>query len=243
MNPLGISSEPTISSRTVGSHRDAPLVELAGVARSWGRGARSRPVLRDIDLEIAAGTAVCVTGRNGAGKTTLLRIITGILAPDRGIVAVEGIDSNAPWRDYHRRIGFLSAGDRGLYARVTVRGHLDHWVAMALVPRRERGQRVDDALAAFDLADLAKRRADRLSQGQRQRLRLALAVVHRPKVLLLDEPSNSLDADGQAILAAAVRDVLRGGGAVLCCAPAGENRLDEFDRVAIIEDGTLRSLA
>jgi ABC-2 type transport system ATP-binding protein len=127
-----------------------------------------------------------------------------------------------------------------LYARVSVQGHLEHWTALALVPRRERKQLVAEALRRFDLGELAGRRVDRLSQGQRQRLRLALAVVHRPKVLLLDEPRNSLDADGQEMLVAAMRDLLRGGGAVLCCAPAGDDQLDQFDRVVIIEDGTLR---
>jgi len=197
-------------------------------------------VLRDVDLDLPGGTATCITGRNGAGKTTLLRIATGILAPDRGIVTIDGISAPGRWREYHRRIGFLSAGDRGLYARVTVKGHLEHWSALALIPRGQRKQLVAEAVDRFGLTQLTGRRADRLSQGQRQRLRLALALVHRPKVLLLDEPRNSLDADGQEMLSAAMTDVLRRGGAVLCCAPAGDEKLDGFDRVAVIEDGMLR---
>ncbi len=236
-----IATEPLYDTSPVASLAESsPLVELVGVCRSWGRGTTRREVLRDLDLEMVPGTATSVTGRNGVGKTTLLRIMTGILAPDGGIVMVDGIRPTESWREYHRRIGFLSAGDRGLYARVTVRGHLEHWTAFALVPRRERSHRVDEALAAFDLKDLANRRAERLSQGQRQRLRLALAVVHRPKVLLLDEPRNSLDAEGQSLLSAAVRGLLRRGGAVLCCAPAGEEHLDSCDRHVVIEDGTLR---
>jgi ABC-2 type transport system ATP-binding protein len=217
-----------------------PLVSMTGVWRYWGRGKSRWAVLRDIDLQVPGGTATCVTGRNGVGKTTLLRIVTGILAPDHGIVMVDGIRAPGSWREYHRRVGFVSAGDRGLYARVTVKGHLEHWTALAHVPRGQRKPLVAEALARFDLSELAGRRVDRLSQGQRQRLRLALALVHRPKVLLLDEPRNSLDGDGQDILAGAVSDLLRAGGAVLCCAPAGDDHLDGFDRVAVIEDGTLR---
>ncbi len=240
MSLAAIATEPVLGSSPATSLADTPLVELVGVHRSWGRGKARREVLRDVDLEITPGTATSVTGRNGVGKTTLLRIITGILAPDSGIVMVDGIRATDSWREYHRRIGFLSAGDRGLYARVTVQGHLEHWCAFALVPRRERNQRVEEALKAFELTDLAKRRAERLSQGQRQRLRLALTVVHRPDVLLLDEPRNSLDSEGQALLARAVRDVLRRGGAVVCCSPAGEEQLEDCDRRAVIEDGTLR---
>jgi ABC-2 type transport system ATP-binding protein len=240
MNLAAIAIEAELGSSPAASPAVRPLVELVGVYRSWGRGKARREVLRDVDLEITPGTATSVSGRNGVGKTTLLRIITGILAPDSGIVMVDGIRPTDSWREYHRRIGFLSAGDRGLYARVTVQGHLEHWSAFALVPRRERNQRVEEALTAFELTDLAKRRADRLSQGQRQRLRLALTVVHRPDVLLLDEPRNSLDSEGQALLASVVRDVLRRGGAVVCCSPAGEDQLEDCDRRAVIEDGTLR---
>jgi ABC-type multidrug transport system ATPase subunit len=241
MNLPAIAAQPLLGSSPVASPgQSPPLVELIGVWRSWGRGRTRHEVLRGLDLEIAGGTATSVNGRNGAGKTTLLRIITGILAPDRGVVLVDGIRPEDNWREYHRGIGFLSAGDRGLYARVTVQGHLEHWTALALVPRRERKQRVQDALASFDLNALANRRADRLSQGQRQRLRLALTVVHRPKLLLLDEPRNSLDADGRALLAGTVRDVLRRGGAALCCSPAGEDQLHDCDRQAVIEDGMLR---
>jgi ABC-type multidrug transport system ATPase subunit len=239
MSPSAIATELALGSRPAASSTDTPLVELMGLWRSWGRGKARRDVLRGVDLRIAPGTATSLTGRNGAGKTTLLRIITGILAPDRGDVAIEGVRPTDNWREYHRRIGFLSAGDRGLYARVTVRGHLDHWTSLALVPRGERRQRVEETLESFDLAELAKRRAERLSQGQRQRLRLALTVVHRPKVLLLDEPRNSLDAEGRALLAAAVSDVLRRGGAVLCCSPAGEDHLEDCDRRAVIDDGLL----
>lgn len=217
-----------------------PLVSFHDISRYWGRGKNRWAVLRDVDLDVAPGTAICVSGRNGAGKTTLLRIATGILAPDTGGVAIEGITSADSWREYHRRIGFLSAGDRGLYARVTVHGHLRFWSALAFVPRRQRGQLIDDALAGFGLADLANRRAERLSQGQRQRLRLALTVAHRPKVLLLDEPMNSLDRDGIEMLTVAVNDVLSRGGCAIWCAPLGEEQPLSFDRTLLIQDGTMR---
>lgn len=239
MNPATVATEPLPGWSPVAPATGTSLVELSGIWRSWGRGRRRRDVLRGIDLQIAGGTAICITGRNGVGKTTLLRIVTGILAPDRGSVTVDGISPGASWREYHQRIGFLSAGDRGLYARVTVQDHLKYGTALALVARRERRQRVEEAITAFDLADLVGRRVDRLSQGQRQRLRLALAVVHRPDVLLLDEPRNSLDAEGQEMLASAMQAVLRRGGAVLCCAPAGDEQLDGFDRVGVIDHGSL----
>jgi ABC-type multidrug transport system ATPase subunit len=216
------------------------LVRFDGIWRHWGRGKGRWAVLRGVDLDVPAGTVTGIGGRNGAGKTTLLRIATAILAPDAGTVIVDGIPSDAGWREYHRRIGFLSAGDRGLYARFSVRGHLDYCARIAFVTRSQRPQAVDAAMVRFGLTELANRRADRLSQGQRQRLRLALTLVHQPRVLLLDEPRNSLDEEGLAMLSAAIDEVLARDGAVIWCSPAGEAQPVGFDRRFVIEDGLLR---
>jgi heme ABC exporter ATP-binding subunit CcmA len=218
---------------------DEVLVRFDRVWRSWNRGKNRRVVLREVNLHVAPGCAVNVSGANGAGKTTLLRIATGILAPDQGTVTIDGIRSDQNWREYHRRIGFLSAGDRGLYARVSVRRHLDYWAAVAFVPRSARAAAVGEVLARFDLEALADRRADRLSQGQRQRLRLALTVVHDPKVVLLDEPTNSLDERGVETLRMAVQDMLARGGSVIWCSPLGEEPPVVFDSAFVLEHGTL----
>lgn len=227
-------------SAVAGSASSDALVSFRRVSRHFGRGNSRRAVLRGVDLEIRPGAAVCISGGNGAGKTTLLRLATGILAPDSGQITIDAIATDQRWRELHRRIGFLSAGDRGLYARLSVRGHLSFWTALAFVPRRERKQLVEEALVRFGLCDLAKRRADRLSLGQRQRLRLALTMVHRPKVLLLDEPRSSLDADGLQILCSSVGDVLDRGGSVLWCAPLGEQQPVSFQRTVLLMDGELR---
>ncbi|HYZ82233.1 MAG TPA: ABC transporter ATP-binding protein [Solirubrobacteraceae bacterium] len=219
---------------------DAAVVSFDGIWRHWGRGRKRWAVLRGIDLAVAPGTVTGIGGKNGAGKTTLLRIATAILSPDAGTVTVDGLPSEGNWREYHRRIGFLSAGDRGLYPRFSVRGHLEYGARIALIPRADRRQAVEEGLVRFGLTELATRRADRLSQGQRQRLRLALTVVHRPKVLLLDEPRNSLDDEGLAMLSAAIDEVLARDGAVIWCSPAGEDQPVGFDRRFVIEDGMLR---
>jgi ABC-2 type transport system ATP-binding protein len=237
------SPEPERGSAPHSGLRSVPaseaVVSFQGVCRHFGRGKSRRIVLRDLDLGIAPGTAVSITGGNGAGKTTLLRLATGILAPNQGQVTIDGMRTSQHWREVHRRIGFLSAGDRGLYARLSVRGHLAFWTALAFLPRDERKQTVENALVRFGLPELAERRVDRLSLGQRQRLRLALAVVHRPRVLLLDEPRTSLDADGLDVLCSSVHDVLGRGGAVVWCSPIGEEQPLTFDRTLLLADGQL----
>jgi ABC-2 type transport system ATP-binding protein len=215
-------------------------MRLDQVTRHFGRGARKRVVLQDVSLVVEPGTVVHVGGNNGAGKTTLLRVMAGILKPNAGAVSIGELSAERGWREFHRRIGFLSAGDRGLYARLTVRAHLEYWSALAFVPREQRSSYVEQALTAFGLAELSDRRAERLSQGQRQRLRLALALVHRPQILLLDEPRNSLDSDGLGLLADEVRASADGGASVVWCSPPGEDQPVVFDRRHLLEDGHVR---
>ena len=191
------------------------LVALKGVRKSWG----DQKVLDGIDLEIPAGAVVSVAGANGSGKTTLLRIATGMIIPDQGSTSFRGVDIERDLAAYQREIGFLSAGDRGLYARLTVRQNLDLWGGLAGLPRRERRRRIDRMLSQFEIVELADRRVDRLSMGQRQRVRLALTFMHHPVIVILDEPRTSLDEAGVSLLNDALARLVGQGGAVLLASP------------------------
>jgi len=196
-----------------------PRLLVDAVSKRWRR--RDAPLLDGVDLELEAGMLAYVIGRNGAGKTTLLRILAGLIAPDRGTVAVDGLRPGGAKREYQRRIGFLAAGSTALYARLTVRQHLDYWSRLALLPAADRRPKIEAALDRFQLRDLASRRADRISMGERQRLRLALAFLHDPVLLLLDEPWTSLDGDGGAVLNRALLDFAAAGGSAVICVPLG----------------------
>lgn len=218
-------------------HRQPLPLSLRGVSKAWDKG--RVPVLHDVDLDLDIGDRVRIAGRNGVGKTTLMRIAAGLIDPDRGRVEaseVSPIDSPAR---YQRLVSFLPAGDRGLYARLSVRRHLDFCARIALVPRRQVAARVEEAIEAFDLRELADRRVDRMSMGQRQRLRIAMTFLPRPDVALLDEPLTSLDGEGAEILYAAIERLLDVGGAVLWCSPAGERMDYEFDRTYMLDQGRL----
>lgn len=178
-------------------------------------------MLDRVDLEVPPATVALVVGRNGSGKTTLLRIAAGMIACDSGSVSLDGLLPRRDRRSYHRRVGLLSAGSTGLYARLTVAQHLDYWARLALVPAAERRRRVAEALTRFELAHIADRRTERTSMGQRQRLRLALALVHGPSLLLLDEPWNSLDAEGIELVDRTIAEFTESGGSALVCIPTG----------------------
>ncbi|HZV74505.1 MAG TPA: ABC transporter ATP-binding protein [Conexibacter sp.] len=197
-----------------------PALELCGVRKRWPKA--KEPVLAGIELELAPGAVAWIAGSNGAGKTTLLRIVAGLLAPDGGTVRLDGMAPDRERAAYQRAIGLISAGDRGLHARLTVRQDLGYWAGLAMLGRAAGRAAVERAIEAFDLGGLAGHRVDRLSMGQRQRVRIAMAFMHEPRLLLLDEPTTSLDEEGRACLHAAVAERVAAGCAVLWCSPTGE---------------------
>lgn len=211
---------------------------LQGISKRW-RGSDA-PVLAGIDLTIDAGTAVHIGGPNGSGKTTLLRVAAGIIRPEEGRVRLGSLDVETDRAAFHRQIGFLSAASTGLYARLTVRDHVRLWSRLGFVRRSRRAASCERVVDAFDLRPLERRRVDRLSMGQRQRVRLAGAFVHDPRVVLLDEPGNSLDEHGLELLAVEVHRLCREGGAAVWCSPvAGHRDTPQFDRWLTLSTGRL----
>jgi heme ABC exporter ATP-binding subunit CcmA len=213
-----------------------PALELTDVHRSFG----PKQILRGASLTLAVGTRGFLGGHNGAGKTTLLRVVAGVLAADSGTVLLDGLD---PIRDrgaYQQRLGYLPAGNGGLYARLTVRQNLEFWASLALLPKNESRLAVDRAIENFGLADLAKNRCDRISMGQRQRVRLAVTFIHRPKLVLLDEPHTSLDDPALQLLTTALDEHHAAGGTSLWCAPASSQASIESEMSWIVDEGLVR---
>lgn len=217
---------------------DGPLLQVGGVTKQWP--GQSAPTLDELELEVASGQVVGILGANGAGKTTLLRILAGIIEPDGGVVVMlKHLSPERGRREYQRHIGLLPAGDRGLYARMTVSSHLDLWARLSLLSPKRRRQSVERALDVFGLHQLASQRVDRLSMGQRQRLRAALAFLHEPALVLLDEPANSLDGEGVGLLREALASQLDGGGACIWVGPDGIASGLRADRLLALRAGRL----
>jgi ABC-2 type transport system ATP-binding protein len=218
-----------------------PVLEIKDLYHRW-KGPKP-PVLDEVSLTLRAGEVTWIGGRNGVGKTTLLRLAAGILLPQRGSVHIGGLSSDSRGGVYQRQIGFLSAGDRSLQARMRVTQQLDYWARLAYVPRERRRELVDRSLEQFGLEEFAERRVDRMSMGQRQRIRLAMAFLHEPKVVLLDEPRNSLDDDGYALLNKQSELAAERGATILWCSPRGEDRVIDCDASYSLIDGHLEPAA
>lgn len=214
-----------------------PAFALHGITKRWRPG--QPPVLDDVSVTLPPGTIAWIGGRNGVGKTTLLRIAAGLIWAEDGRAEVRGLTVHEDRARYQRLVSFLPAGDRGLYARLTVQHHLDFWARIAMVPRERLRSSVQETIDTFQLRELAARRVDRMSMGQRQRLRIAMTFLPRPEVVLLDEPLTSLDEDGLELLLNAAVEVRARGGAVLWCSPNEERLQSTFDSGWTLERGRL----
>jgi heme ABC exporter ATP-binding subunit CcmA len=157
-------------------------------------------VLDSVDIAVDGGEHLAVLGENGAGKTTLLRIIATAARPTSGSLEIFGLDAMVERRRLRARIGFVAHAP-GLYPALSAAENLQFFCTLHGVDRA----RVAEVLDLVGLAEVARRPAGKLSRGAQQRLAIARAVLHDPRLLVLDEPDASLDSDGADLLARVMR--------------------------------------
>jgi ABC-type Fe3+/spermidine/putrescine transport system ATPase subunit len=171
-----------------------PFVRLRRLTKRRG----DRTVVSDVSLEVAEGEFLALLGPSGCGKTTTLRLIAGLETPDDGEIWIAGKRVAADGRNLvppaRRGIGFVFQ-DLALWSHLTVAGNLDFVLASTKVPKPERPQQIAETLQLVRIESFARNYPGQLSGGEQQRVALARALVARPRLLLLDEPMSSLDAD------------------------------------------------
>ena len=166
----------------------SPVIEMSGVSKRFG----TVQSLDRLSLSVPEGAVFGLLGPNGAGKTTSLRTLLGLIRPDEGRVAVLGMSPQTQAREIRRQIGVLLETD-GLYERLSARHNLEFHARIWHLAVQERGERIERLLRSFGLW---VRRDDRVitwSKGMRQKLAVARALLHHPRILLLDEPFSGLD--------------------------------------------------
>ncbi len=219
----------------------ASAAVLRGAGRTWPGGVTA---LAGADLDLPAGAAVALVGPNGSGKSTLLALLSGRLAPTAGTVTVLGLDParRRGRRALRRRVGYLTQ-DVALDPEMTGAETLALFAALHGVPRRRRRAQGAELAAAWGLGDHLRRRVGTYSGGLKRRLHLAVGEIHEPELLLFDEPTTGLDAEGRELVwrrVAAHRE--RGRTAVIVThdlAAAGRRS----DLVAVVVRGKLVTVA
>jgi sodium transport system ATP-binding protein len=210
------------------------MIEARGLCKRFG------PVtaVRDVTLRARDGCITGLLGPNGAGKSTTLRILYTVLEPDAGEAFVDGISVTAAPLEARRRIGVLPHG-AGIYPRLTARENIAYFGELHGLARAERERRADELIERLDLAACAHRAAKGFSQGERLKTALARALIHRPRNVLLDEPTNGLDVMAVRNLRALLLQLRDAGHCVLFSSHVMQEVAALCDEIVVIARGTV----
>ncbi|HEX6447186.1 MAG TPA: ATP-binding cassette domain-containing protein [Streptosporangiales bacterium] len=217
--------------------RQATALRASGLTYRFGQ----HVAVRDVDLDVAAGEAFGLLGPNGAGKTTTIRILTTLLPVQQGEVHVFGRDVRHAKMAVRRSIGYLPQ-QLSADAALTGRENVSLFARLFDVPGRERRTRVAEALDAVGLAASADRLAKTYSGGMVRRLELAQALVNRPRLLILDEPTIGLDPIARGDVWQHVRELRESTGMTVLLTTHYMDEADQMcDRVALMHEGSIRA--
>jgi ABC-2 type transport system ATP-binding protein len=169
-------------------NQEEKMIDVSHLDKSYGE----VQALRDVTFQIQEGEIVGLLGPNGAGKTTIIKMLTGYLQPDNGRVLVDGLDVAEQTQTAQERIGYLPE-NAPLYPELTVQAYLQMIAELRQIPPDEIIERISEAVYATGLVDHLTRPIGQLSKGYRQRVGLAQAILHKPRLLILDEPTVGLD--------------------------------------------------
>ncbi len=233
---------PAISISEVSKTYPVPLTKLKQVFRMKTK----EPVtaLRSVSFEVREGEVFGLIGRNGAGKTTLAKIIATLVQPTSGAAVVHGFDSVRDEEQVRAQVGLAGAEERSFYWRLTVEQNLIFFARLYGLTDSAARTRINELLSVFELEPLARRRFGELSTGNKQRVIAARAMLPRPPVLLLDEPTRSLDPLAAAEMRATIKRLAAGTPPITVLLTSHNlTEVEELcDRVAVISRGHIRAV-
>ena len=221
-----------------------PVVALRGIHKTYRLGLHTIPALQGVDLSVARGELLALTGPSGSGKSTILNLCGLIDTPDSGEIElngqpVQGLSENALTLLRRDALGFVFQSFN-LVPVMTVAENVDYPLFLAGVPLPERRERVARQLAAVGLQDHARHRPDALSGGQRQRVAIARALIKQPRLVIADEPTASLDSHTADQVLDLMRERGQAEGAAFVIATHDERLTRRCDRVVALLDGRIQ---
>jgi sodium transport system ATP-binding protein len=208
------------------------MIEMQQLHKAFG----SKIAVQDVTFSARDGQVTGLLGPNGAGKTTTLRMLYTLLKPDRGRITVDGVDAALQPLEVRRRLGVLPDA-RGLYKRLTARENIAYFAQLHGLDAQLIRQRSDALIEALAMQDIAERRVEGFSQGERVKTAIARALVHDPRHIVLDEPSNGLDVIATRSLRDFLRQLKAQGRCVLFSTHIMQEVAALCDRIVIIAGG------
>jgi ABC-2 type transport system ATP-binding protein len=210
-----------------------PALEIRGLAKRF-----ERPAVDGLALNVLAGEFFTLLGPNGAGKTTTLRMITGLLKPDRGSIAVFGIDALADPIGAKRIMAWVS-DEPMIYEKLTPLEYLGFVAGLWAVDGKLAASRARDLLSRLGLQGHGDERCERLSKGMRQKVALAGALIHEPRLIILDEPFTGLDAGSSRVVKEVLRERIKTGCSVIMTTHIMDVAERMADRIGVMANGNL----
>lgn len=211
---------------------ETPAIEAEGLTRRFG----DFVAVDHVSFRIGRGEIFGFLGSNGCGKTTTMKMLTGLLAASEGQAKLFGKPIGADTFGQRRNVGYMSQAF-SLYTELTVRQNLDLHARLYHLPRETISTRIDELLARYDLEDVADARPDSLPLGIKQRLQLAVAVLHRPALLILDEPTSGVDPIARDAFWHTLIDLSRDGGVTIFLSTHFMNEAERCDRISLMHAG------
>jgi len=215
-----------------------PIVEITHLTHAYGEGPTRRVALDDLSLRVEAGEIFGFLGPNGSGKTTLFRILCTLIPAPPGTVRILGVDPAADRDIIRRQVGVVFQSP-SLDKQLTAEENLTHQGHLYGLRGADLRKRVADALHAFGLADRARERVAGFSGGMRRRVEVAKGLLHRPRLLLMDEPSTGLDPAARIDLWLIIRDVSNNDGVTVMVTTHLMEEAERCSRLAVLDRGKL----
>ncbi|MCL6433291.1 MAG: ABC transporter ATP-binding protein [Leptolyngbyaceae cyanobacterium HOT.MB2.61] len=214
------------------------ILEARNLQKSYTEKGRGVTAVKDVSLQIMAGEVLAFLGPNGAGKTTTIKMIAGLIQPDAGWVRIADRDPHKNPESL-RLLGAVLEGNRNIYWRLTPAENLEYFGVLRGMSQRAARLRTRELLERFNLMDKQRSLVQSLSRGMQQKLAIAVAMMHQPPLLLLDEPTLGLDVEATEDVKQLIREIAREGCAILLTTHQLAIAEELSDRVAIINNGAI----
>jgi len=210
------------------------MIKVDNLYKSFGK----VEAVKGISFEVRDGEITGLLGPNGAGKTTTLRMLYSLLPPDKGEIRIDGLDPTRDAMAIKRTLGVVP-DSRGLYTRMSAHENIAYYGELHGMSRGDIKQRIKELVDTLDMSDFIDRRTEGFSQGQRVKVAIARAMIHKPQTVLLDEPSNGLDVMSTRALRRYILDLKNAGHSVILSTHIMQEVAALCDRIVIIANGQI----